>query len=43
MALYEMRDGRIGVWRDFTDSKHANQLLEATKPIGVVTAQKEII
>jgi limonene-1,2-epoxide hydrolase len=33
MALYEMRDGRIGVWRDFTDSKHANQLLEATKPI----------
>ena len=33
MALYEMRDGRIGVWRDFTDSKYATQLLEATKPI----------
>jgi limonene-1,2-epoxide hydrolase len=33
MALYEMRDGRIGVWRDFTDSQYAKQLLEATRPI----------
>jgi limonene-1,2-epoxide hydrolase len=33
MAIYEMRNGRIGVWRDFTDSQYAKQLLEATKPI----------
>jgi limonene-1,2-epoxide hydrolase len=33
MARYKMRDGLIGVWRDVTDSRYADQLLEATKPI----------
>lgn len=33
MAVYEMRDGLIGVWRDYSDSKYAKQLLEASKPI----------
>jgi limonene-1,2-epoxide hydrolase len=33
MALYEMRDGRIGVWRHFTDSKYAKQLFDASRPI----------
>jgi hypothetical protein len=33
MALYEIRDDRISVWRDYTDSKYAKQLLEASNPI----------
>jgi limonene-1,2-epoxide hydrolase len=33
MACYEIRDGRIAVWRDYSDSKYARQLLEATKPL----------
>jgi limonene-1,2-epoxide hydrolase len=33
MAVYELHDGLITVWRDYSDSKHARHLLEKSKPV----------
>jgi limonene-1,2-epoxide hydrolase len=33
MAAYEVQDGLITVWRDYTDSKHARRLLDESKPL----------
>lgn len=32
MAVYEVRDGQIILWRDYSDSKFARQQLDAAKP-----------
>jgi limonene-1,2-epoxide hydrolase len=29
MAVYEIRDGRIAAWRDYTNPNHARALLNA--------------
>jgi limonene-1,2-epoxide hydrolase len=33
MAVYEVHDGLITDWRDYTDSKHARRLLDESKPL----------
>jgi limonene-1,2-epoxide hydrolase len=33
MAVYELHDGLITVWRDYSDSKHARRLLDESKPL----------
>ncbi len=33
MAVYEVHDGLITVWRDYTDSKHARLLLEESRAL----------
>lgn len=33
MAVYEIRDGLIGAWRDYTDSAYSGHLLDASRPI----------
>lgn len=37
MAVYELHDDLITVWRDYTDSKHARRLLDESKPLAGVS------
>lgn len=38
MAAYEIKDGLIAAWRDYTDSNEARRLLGAAEPLSVEEA-----